>query len=86
MEEVKNHEPMMALDGDEDGLKFYKKISEKLNEYLSDDGMIFYEIGYDQGKTVPDILKQYNFKDINVYKDLSENDRVVIARKGEENV
>ncbi|WP_347993139.1 peptide chain release factor N(5)-glutamine methyltransferase [uncultured Eubacterium sp.] len=86
MEEVKNHEPMMALNGDEDGLKFYKKISEKLNEYLSDDGMIFYEIGYDQGKTVPDILKQYNFKDINVYKDLSENDRVVIARKGEENV
>lgn len=86
MEEVKNHEPMMALDGDEDGLIFYKKISEKLNEYLSDDGMIFYEIGYDQGKTVPDILKQYNFKDINVYKDLSGNDRVVIARKGEENV
>ena len=86
MEEVKNHEPMMALDGDEDGLKFYKKISEKLNEYLSDDGMIFYEIGYDQGKTVHDILKQYNFKDINVYKDLSGNDRVVIARKGEENV
>ena len=86
MEEVKNHEPMMALDGDEDGLKFYKKISEKLNEYLSDDGMVFYEIGYDQGKTVPDILKQYNFKDINVYKDLSGNDRVVIARKGEENV
>ncbi len=86
MEEVKNHEPMMALDGDEDGLKFYKKISEKLNEYLSDGGMIFYEIGYDQGKTVPDILKQYNFKDINVYKDLSGNDRVVIARKGEENV
>ncbi|MFR5486184.1 peptide chain release factor N(5)-glutamine methyltransferase [Eubacterium sp.] len=86
MEEVKNHEPMMALDGDEDGLKFYKKISEKLNRYLSDAGMIFYEIGYDQGKTVPDILKQYNFKDINVYKDLSGNDRVVIARKGEENV
>lgn len=86
MDEVKNHEPMMALDGDEDGLKFYKKISEKLNEYLSDGGMIFYEIGYDQGKTVPDILKQYNFKDINVYKDLSGNDRVVIARKGEENV
>ena len=86
MEEVKNHEPMMALDGDEDGLKFYKKISEKLNEYLSDDGMVFYEIGYDQGKTVPYILKQYNFKDINVYKDLSGNDRVVIARKGDENV
>ena len=86
MEEVKNHEPMMALDGDEDGLIFYKKISEKLKEYLSNDGMIFYEIGYDQGKTVPDILKQYNFKDINVYKDLSGNDRVVIARKGEENV
>lgn len=86
MDEVKNHEPMMALDGDEDGLKFYRNISERLNEYLSEDGMVFYEIGYDQGKTVPEILRRYNFKDINVYKDLSENDRVVIARKGEENV
>ena len=83
MDEVKNHEPMMALDGDEDGLKFYRNISERLNEYLSEGGMIFYEIGYDQGKTVPEILRKYNFKDINVYKDLSENDRVVIARKGE---
>lgn len=86
MDEVREHEPLMALDGDEDGLKFYRDISSKLNEFLNDGGLIFYEIGYDQGETVPDILKANNFMNINVYKDLSGNDRVVTGRKGEKNV
>ncbi len=80
MEEVKLYDPMIALDGSEDGLKFYKQIIKKSNDYLEKNGIIFFEIGYDQGISVPDILKEYNYTDIKVLKDLSENDRVVIGR------
>lgn len=83
MEEVKNHEPIMALDGEEDGLAFYRKISEEAVDFLDENGIILYEIGHDQGESVPVILERYKFEDIAVYKDLSGNDRVVTARKGE---
>ncbi|MFQ9516158.1 MAG: peptide chain release factor N(5)-glutamine methyltransferase [Eubacterium sp.] len=81
MEEVKDYEPIIALDGDNDGLKFYRLISKKLNFYLNDKGKIMFEIGYDQGDAVPEILNRYGLKDIKVHKDLSGHDRVVIAGK-----
>lgn len=81
MEEVKMHEPVMALDGMEDGLYFYKKICSEASDYLNDNGKIFFEIGYDQGNDVSEILRQNRFCNIEVLKDLSGNDRVVIARK-----
>lgn len=81
MEEVKSHEPVMALDGMEDGLYFYKKICNEASDYLNDNGKIFFEIGYDQGYDVSEILRQNRFCNIEVLKDLSGNDRVVIARK-----
>lgn len=81
MEEVKSHEPVMALDGMEDGLYFYKKICGEASDYLNDNGKIFFEIGYDQGDDVSEILRQNRFCNIEVLKDLSGNDRVVIARK-----
>lgn len=81
MDEVKNHEPVIALDGDNDGLKFYRIIAENANEYLQKNGVILFEIGYDQGESVPEILREYKFKRIEVIKDLSGNDRVVIAGK-----
>lgn len=81
MEEVKMHEPVMALDGMEDGLYFYKKICGEASDYLNDNGKIFFEIGYDQGDDVSEILRQNRFCNIEVLKDLSGNDRVVIARK-----
>lgn len=81
MEEVKSHEPIMALDGMEDGLYFYKKICNEASDYLNDNGKIFFEIGYDQGDDVSEILRQNRFCNIEVLKDLSGNDRVVIARK-----
>ena len=77
MDEVRIHEPMMALDGDCDGLKFYKKIAKEGRQYLRSNGIIFFEIGYDQGQTVPAILEENGYNDIKVYKDLSGNDRVV---------
>lgn len=81
MEEVKSHEPVMALDGMEDGLYFYKKICNEASDYLNDNGKIFFEIGYEQGDDVSEILRQNRFCNIEVLKDLSGNDRVVIARK-----
>ena len=79
MREVKNHDPFIALDGKEDGLFFYRRISKEARKYLVESGVLALEIGYDQGESVPQILKADGYKDIKVYKDLSGLDRVVIA-------
>lgn len=79
MVEVKNHDPYIALDGKEDGLYFYRKISEDARAFLNQGGMLALEIGYDQGESVPKILADDGYKDIKVYKDLSGLDRVVTA-------
>ncbi len=78
--EVKN-EPVKALDGKEDGLFFYQKISKEAYEYLNPDGFLLFEIGFDEAKEVVDLLEKQNYKNIIVIKDLSENDRVVKAQK-----
>ncbi len=81
MPEVKDNEPMGALDGGEDGLIFYRKITEKAADELNEGCWLFYEIGYDQGEEVRNILTSKDFKDVEVIKDLSGNDRVVCGRK-----
>ena len=81
MEEVRDHEPHLALDGSNDGLKFYRKICKMAREFLNDNGKIFFEIGYDQGETVPEILRMNGFTNIQVLKDFAGNDRMVIAGK-----
>ena len=75
-EEVKDHEPVMALDGGPDGLDFYRIIIEKSPSYLTLGGMLFFEIGYDQGVSVSRLMEK-DFKDIHVIKDLAGLDRVV---------
>ncbi len=75
-EEVKDHEPMMALDGGTDGLDFYRIIIEKSPSYLTPGGMLFFEIGYDQGISVSELMEK-DFTDIHVEKDLAGLDRVV---------
>ena len=77
MEEVREHEPMSALDGMEDGLHFYRKIVKESKEYLSKEGMLFFEIGYDQGQAVSAMMQEAGFKDVNVIKDFAGLDRVV---------
>ncbi len=72
-------EPKMALDGGEDGLFFYRKITKLWKDKLKKGGKILFEIGFDQGKQVGEILKQNGFTDIQVIKDFSKNDRVVKA-------
>ncbi len=81
MPEVREHEPVLALDGSADGLEFYRRISAEASRFLNKDGFIFYEIGYNQGEAVKQILLREGFTDIRIKKDLSGLDRVVYARK-----
>ena len=77
MPEVRDYEPMMALDGMEDGLYFYRKIISSAKEHLSRGGQLFFEIGYDQGKEVSDLMRKEGYTDVEVLKDLAGLDRVV---------
>lgn len=76
--EVKNYQPLIALDGGEDGLDYYRKIIDGAPKHLNSDGKIFFEIGYDQAKKVTELLIK-DFTNIEVFKDLDGNDRVVSA-------
>lgn len=76
---VKDYEPHSALDGGEDGLDFYRKITTGAKKYLKEDGRLLFEIGYDQGKDVSEILNINGFKNVGVFKDLAGLDRVVVG-------
>ena len=76
-EEVKDHEPLIALDGAEDGLFFYRQIVGHAAEYLASDGWLLVEIGFDQGPDVYALFIENGFKDVEVVKDLAGNNRVV---------
>lgn len=80
MPEVRLHEPMLALDGEEDGLAFYRRIIEGAREHLAENGEVFFEIGYNQGSAVSDLLLAAGFTNVTVYKDLAGLDRVVYAK------
>lgn len=79
-EEVKCHDPFIALDGKEDGLYFYRKIVEKSPEYLSNGGQLFFEIGHDQGEDVKKLMEHAGFTEVAVKKDLAGLDRVVLGK------
>lgn len=74
--EVVSNEPNLALDGGEDGLEFYRRIIVDAKHHLNDDGMLYFEIGYNQGDSVSDLMKE-DFENIEVIKDYGGNDRVV---------
>ena len=82
MPEVRRFEPMIALDGREDGLYFYNRIIDASLDYLKPNGHIFFEIGFDQAKDVAKLLIKNNFEDIRVIKDYVGHDRIVKARRG----
>ncbi|MDR0885485.1 MAG: peptide chain release factor N(5)-glutamine methyltransferase [Clostridiales Family XIII bacterium] len=80
MREVKDHEPMRALDGGESGLDFYEILAEKSFQYLKKDGRLYMEIGYDQGEAVSaTFAADGHYKDIEVIQDLAGLDRIVLA-------
>lgn len=80
--EVRDHEPVLALDGTEDGVHYYRKIAEQARRYLTPGGAVYLEIGYDQGETVSGLLKEQGYREVRVRRDLAGNDRVVCARCG----
>ena len=76
------NEPHLALDGGEDGLKFYKKIIEQACNYI-ENGYLILEIGYDQKEDVENLLKENkNYSEIKTIQDFSGNDRCTIAKIG----
>ena len=81
MEEVRFHDPVLALDGREDGLYFYRRITEQAGKYLKPGGWLMYEIGCEQGTDVSAIMQGEGFTEVTVKKDLAGLDRVVIGKK-----
>lgn len=80
MPEVRDHEPWLALDGKDDGLYYYREITKQAAEYLREGGWLCFEIGYDQGKALEQIMKEAGYRDIRIGKDLSGLDRTAIGR------
>ncbi|MBQ7083299.1 MAG: peptide chain release factor N(5)-glutamine methyltransferase [Oscillospiraceae bacterium] len=78
--EVQN-EPFMALDGDTDGLRFYRGITGLWKKRIRPGGWMIYEIGFDQAEDVSRILAEHGFKKVRTIKDYGGNDRVVLGQK-----
>lgn len=81
MKEVRDYEPYSALSGGDDGLYFYREIIKGAPEFLKGDGIVAFEIGYDQAGQVEELLKEGGFHDIECVRDLGGRDRVVIGRQ-----
>ena len=77
MPEVKNFEPVEALDGGEDGLDFYRQIVKKSGQFLKSNGYLCLEIGHDQGGRVAFLMEENGYRNVKVIKDLAGNARVV---------
>lgn len=81
MPEVRDHEPLSALDGTEDGLYFYREIIKDAKEHLNEEGWLLFEIGWDQGVAVSELMAEAGYKNVEVKKDLAGLDRVVIGQR-----
>jgi len=79
MEDVRDYEPFIALSGGEDGLDFYRRITEQSLKLLGKGGLLAFEIGHDQRADVSKILEDNGFQCIEAYRDLGGNDRVVLG-------
>ena len=85
MPEVWDHEPRMALDGTEDGLHFYRRIIKEAGKHLVNSGMLFFEIGYDQGQAVSELMRAGGYREVQVVQDYAGLDRVVLGTYCERN-
>lgn len=79
MPEVREHEPRRALDGGEDGLYFYRRITEESRSFLKRGGRLYFEIGYDQAESVTSLLRKAGYVEIEIVKDFAGLDRVVFG-------
>lgn len=80
MPEVRDFEPIGALDGGMDGLDFYRRIVAQGKDYLNKDGYLYLEIGYDQGPAVTNMMCAAGYREVSVIKDLAHHERVVKGR------
>ena len=79
--EVKEYEPRTALDGGNDGLDFYRRLIVEVPKLLTENGFLAVEIGFDQAASVKSLIEDTGlYGDVEVIKDLSHNDRVVVAK------
>lgn len=81
MPEVRDHEPVLALDGMEDGLYFYRKIVSQADGYLAQGGWLCFEIGYDQGAALKEMMTEAGYGQVQIIKDLAGLDRVAVGQK-----
>lgn len=80
MPEVREYEPRMALDGDEDGLYFYRNIIAQSVNHLNNGGWLYFEIGCGQGKSVCELMEEAGFDRLTIKRDLAGLDRIVGGR------
>jgi release factor glutamine methyltransferase len=80
--EIKKYEPKQALDGGQDGLRFYGHLQRILPRLLKKEGMAFFEIGADQADNVKAIFLESFGENIKVFQDLAQRDRVIFMQKG----
>lgn len=80
-EDIKKFEPKEALSGGEDGLNFYRDITKEAGLYLKEHGLLVYEIGYNQAKSVESILRNHGYKDIEKKNDLEDRNRLIAGKK-----
>ena len=77
---VRECDPKLALDGGEDGLSFYREITNESVKHLYKNGMLFYEVGKGQANAVKKLMKECGFKEIKIVKDYNKIDRVVYGK------
>lgn len=79
---VKNYEPRLALHGGFDGLAVYRRITDQVNNFFKPNAALMMEIGYAQGSAIRHMLESTGlFASVTIEKDLSNNDRIAIAKK-----
>ena len=83
-QEVRLHDPWIALDGKKDGLYFYRRIIAESTGYIRDNGALMFEIGHDQAEDVVRLMEEAGYTQIRVKKDLAGLDRVVTGRYNKE--
>ncbi len=79
--EVREHEPLEALDGGEDGMREIRRILEEVPGYLTEDGAFFLEISYNQGERVKDLVSNTDFTRVKLIKDTGEKDRILFGQR-----
>ncbi len=84
MEELQTEvtfEPKMALEAEENGLFFYRVLSQRYYEYLVEGGVLAFEVGWTQGAAVKELMEKAGFHNVQIIPDLCGNERVVVGRK-----